>query len=99
MSGLAAIFNLDGRPVDPSQVTTMLHAAAHRGPDGFGHWCRGTVALGHARLNTTPESLRERQPAALTTGDVWGVLDGRLDNRADLIAAVEPPDGAEISDM
>ncbi len=84
MSGLAAVFNRDGRPVAAESFARMLDAMAHRGPDGFHIWQDGAVALGHRMFHTTPESLEEVQPHRDETGDLVLILDGRIDNGAEL---------------
>lgn len=89
MSGIAGIYNFDGRPADASLLRRMTDAIAHRGPDGVGHWVHGPVALGHRMLHTTPESLLETQPLTDETGNLCLTLDGRVDNREELRAALE----------
>jgi asparagine synthase (glutamine-hydrolysing) len=84
LSGLAAIYQLDGRAADRTVLGRMLDAAAHRGPDGTAEWCRGPAALGISLLHTTPESRPERQPWVNDRGTVAVALDGRIDNGADL---------------
>jgi asparagine synthase (glutamine-hydrolysing) len=84
MSGLAAVFNRDGRPVETGAVVKMLDAMAHRGPDGFRIWHDGDVALGHRMFRTTPESLEEVQPHRDETGALVLIFDGRIDNGAEL---------------
>ncbi|HEV2491770.1 MAG TPA: asparagine synthase (glutamine-hydrolyzing) [Terriglobia bacterium] len=89
MSGIAGIFNLDGRPADLALLRSMTDAVSYRGPDGVGYWADGPVALGHRLLHATPESLGESQPLLDETGDLCLVLDGRVDNREELCAEVE----------
>jgi asparagine synthase (glutamine-hydrolysing) len=62
----------------------MTSAMAYRGPDGIHHWVKGSVALGHCMLRTTPESLEEQQPLANEDESLVLVMDGRLDNREEL---------------
>jgi len=88
MSGLIGIWNLDGQPIDPWLVRMMTDAIAHRGPDGSGHWTDQSVALGHRMLYTTAESLRETQPLADETNTLCLALDGRVDNREEIKAAL-----------
>jgi asparagine synthase (glutamine-hydrolysing) len=85
MSGIAVIYNFDGRPADGLLLDRMLSAIAHRGRDGMGRWIGGPVAIGHAMLHTTPESTRERQP--LCEDGLYLTFDGRVDNREELAAA------------
>lgn len=93
MSGIAGIFNLDGRPVEPSSLEAMSAAMAHRGPDGSGSWIDGPVGLAHRMLHSTPESLREVQPLHDESSQLVLVLDGRIDNREELRAAIESSGG------
>jgi len=88
MSGIAGIYNLDGRPADAALLNHMTDAIAHRGPDGGGHWIAGPLAIGHMMLCTTPESLFEKQPLTDETGNLCLTLDGRVDNRDDLKSAL-----------
>ena len=92
MSGITGILNVDGRPAERALLQRLTQAIAHRGPDGLGHWIAGPVALGHAMLHTTPESLRETQPLSMQATEHGGfclTLDGRVDNRSELRAALE----------
>jgi len=89
VSGIAGIYNLDGRPVDPSLLTKMTDAIAHRGPDGEGHWMDGQIGMGHRMLHTTPESLHEKLPMANDRGDLVITADARIDNRDELLTSLE----------
>lgn len=89
MSGIASIYNLDGRPVDLELLRRMTEVIAESGPDGVGHWIGGSVGLGHRMLHTTPESLAEQQPLSDESGVLCLTLDGRVDNREELRAALE----------
>jgi len=89
MSGIAGMFNFDGRPVDAALLRRMTGAMAHRGPDGAAHWVRGPTGLGHVMLHTTPESLLEQQPLTDDAGALCLVLDGRVDNREELRRSLE----------
>ncbi len=89
MSGLSGIYNLDGRPVDSEPLRRMTDAIAHRGTDASGQWIDGAVGLGHRMFWTTPESLHEAQPWRDDSGDLTLTMDGRVDNRDELRAAVQ----------
>ena len=99
MSGIAAIVNTDGRPVDPAQIEQLVQAIAWRGPDHQGIWLDGAVALGAVQLWTTPEEWGTQQPLVTPQGDVLA-LDGRIDNRPDIANALHIPQSerAELSD-
>ena len=88
MSGIAGVYYLDGRPLTPSTIETMLSRIAHRGPDGHGIWCRGSVGMGHCMLWTTPESVHERQPKLNSAADLILTADARIDNREELIRSL-----------
>ncbi|MCG9889783.1 MAG: lasso peptide isopeptide bond-forming cyclase [Thermosynechococcaceae cyanobacterium MS004] len=85
MSGILGLLYQDGRPVGEAQLSVMLEAIAHRGPDGQGLWCEGSVGLGHQMLWTTPESLQEKLPHWDAALQYAITADVRLDNRAELI--------------
>jgi asparagine synthase (glutamine-hydrolysing) len=87
VSGLAGIWNLDGRPVGRQLLVEMSTRLAHRGGDGEGYWIAGPVGLASQLRRLTPESLREQQPLVDAAGRVL-VFDGRLDNREELFAAL-----------
>ncbi len=89
MSGIAAIYHGDGRPVQPQALERMVQAMAHRGPDGMSRWADGAIGLGHCLTHTTPESLREEQPVCDPEGRYRLVWDGRLDNREELLRALK----------
>ena len=102
MSGLLLIHHRDGRPVERPLALRLLAALDHRGPDGRDVcWAPG-AALGHQHFWTTPEEIGERQPLSDAAGGVHLALDGRLDNREELIAALRSalaePIGDDLSD-
>ncbi len=89
MSAIAAIFNLDGAPVTDQQLCTMTDAVAHRGPDGIGVWSSESVGLGSCLLKTTPQASFEQLPCVSDRGRYAVALDGRIDDRVDLAAALK----------
>ena len=93
MSGIVGLWNLDGTQLEASVLDAMSAAIAHRGLDGSSRLVVGSVGFAHHRLWTTPEEMGEVQP--LTGRDsTMLVMDGRLDNRDDLIAALGQPASA-----
>ena len=54
----------------------MTLAMAFRRPDGLSHWSSGSVALGHCRMDTTTEALKESQPCVSEDGNLVLVMDG-----------------------
>jgi asparagine synthase (glutamine-hydrolysing) len=89
MSGIVAVYYLDGRPADRGLITAMLDVAAYRGPGGLNSWIDGPVALGHAMLRTTPEATNESQPLVDEQAGLALTMDGRVDNRDELKAMLE----------
>jgi asparagine synthase (glutamine-hydrolysing) len=88
LSGIAGIFNFDGRPVDPDVLSRMGAALAHRGPHAASQWIDGNVGFAHRKLATTPESISETQPLLNDNGDYCLTFDGRVDNRQELQEAL-----------
>src|ERR1700733_9171701 len=89
MSGIAVIYNPDGRPADRELFDRMMGLIAHRGADGSGFWIDGSVAIGYQTFCTTPEAVHEKQPLADPSGHLHLVFDGRVDNRAALATALK----------
>ena len=85
MSGIGGIFNLDGRPVDRAVLERMRDIIDFRGPDGSGLWINkeGNVGFVHRLLQTTEESVFEKQPMTNGRG-LWVTADCRIDNRDEL---------------
>jgi len=89
MSGIAGIFNTDGRPANGEALDRMVETLAHRGPDGRGAWLEGPAGLGHRMFHETPESLHERQPCVDQAAQLVLTADARIDNREDLIRQLD----------
>jgi asparagine synthase (glutamine-hydrolysing) len=98
MSGLAAIFQRDGRPADVAAVWVMLAAAPYRGPDGMRVWGAENAALGHAKLAITSEDALDHQPLVSPRSGCVLIADIRLDNRDDLLARLPDPPPSSASD-
>jgi len=86
MSGIAVLYQTDGAPADSSVVERMLAVIPYRAVDGSGIWARGPVAIGHGKLNATPEASAESSPFVDETAGLVLSMDGRVDNRDELIA-------------
>lgn len=89
MSAFAVIFERSGAPLQPDALERPMERLRHRGPDGSDTLRQGRVAFGHWRFWTTPEEVGERQPLRLAGLPYILVFDGRLDNRAELLAALQ----------
>ena len=99
MSGIYGIFHRDGAPVTSQMLEPLTTAMAHWGPDGQAVWCKESVGLGHLMLHTTPESLDEQLPAAHPHNpDLMITADARIDNRDDILAALDISHTERMSD-
>ena len=87
MSGIAAIYDQAGARVSADELAPLLEAISHRGPRE-GVWLGDCVALGQRLLPCTPEAEAERLPVRAAGGNFQMALDGRIDNRDDLAAAL-----------
>ena len=90
MSGIVGIFNLGGQPADLGVLARMSATLRHRGPDGEGRRVAGPMGFAWQHLWVTPEEAGEVQPLVGRTGATL-VMDGRLDNRDELLSALELP--------
>ena len=88
MSGIVAILNLDGTPVDRELLARLTNFMSFRGPDTQEIWFRGNVGFGHTTLRTTYEAETEEQPLTID-GETWLTADARIDGRSELISELE----------
>jgi asparagine synthase (glutamine-hydrolysing) len=93
MSGLAGLWNLDGRPVDEVVISAMSAALVDRGRDGTCTRKVGALGFSHQHHWSVPEEIGEIQPLCDPAG-VMLMLDGRLDNREELRGALDLPRAA-----
>jgi asparagine synthase (glutamine-hydrolysing) len=89
MSGIFGLFNQDGAPVSDGELTDMASLLERRGPDRTGRWRDGAIGLGHTLLATTPEAVLEQLPLKHAETGCVIAADVRLDNRAELLAALD----------
>lgn len=94
------IYERSNTPVEPGVLERVMDRLNHRGPDGHDTQIAGHVALGHWHFWTTPEELGEKQPLELDGMPFKIVLDGRLDNRSELLYSlcIESELGSRLSD-
>jgi len=69
----------------------MLETIRHRGPDGVSRWVAGPIGLGHLMFCTVPEDEGVVLPLVSNDDDVVVTMDGRIDNREDLIRQLNLP--------
>ncbi|MEY2879719.1 MAG: hypothetical protein RLZZ15_2099 [Verrucomicrobiota bacterium] len=90
MNALAAWIALDGAPADPATAERLAATLRGHGPDGTETWREGPAVMGFAKFTTTVEQRDEHQPLLDAAGAFVLCLDGRLDNRAELLAWLRP---------
>jgi len=83
MCGIAGYVNLDGRPVDPVVLDTMIRTLGHRGPDGYGVQTLQEAGLAHARLSIIDLS-GGAQPMSTESGAIWVTFNGEIYNYIEL---------------
>ena len=89
MCGIAGIWHLDGRPVDPAALKRMADALAHRGPDGEGYRVDGDLGLAHRRLKIVDPGPQSHQPMADESGRYHIVYNGEIHNYVELRRELE----------
>jgi asparagine synthase (glutamine-hydrolysing) len=86
--GIAGILRVDGAPAGADLLGAMTSAIAHRGPDGDGFFCDGSVGLGHRRLAIIDLATGD-QPMATEDGSVVLVFNGEIYNFRELRRELE----------
>jgi len=98
LSGLIGIWNFDGLAVERNTLSAMAETIAHRGGDGLEFSLQGSAGFGCHLRRVTPESRSEYQPLTDDGGNLL-LFDGRIDNRGELLAALNRPgDAPQVSD-
>ena len=105
MSSFVGLLHFDGAPCQPQIIEAMLARLSHRvTPDGARRQsarCAGAVGLGCAVLPTTPQARLELEnPDAHQTlregeAQLWICSDARLDNRAEVVGALNAQSESE----
>ena len=86
MCGIFGFFGIEGEP--PAHVDVldaMARAILHRGPDGGGAHCDGSLGIGMRRLSIIDLDTGS-QPLANEDGTVWVVFNGEIYNYRELRA-------------
>jgi asparagine synthase (glutamine-hydrolysing) len=87
MSGISGAWNIGGEPIDARVIGAMSERLRHRGPDGDRTRRDGSVGFSCQHLWVAPEDHQSYQPIVGPSGAML-VMDGRLDNRDTLVAAL-----------
>jgi asparagine synthase (glutamine-hydrolysing) len=83
MCGIVGYITNSGPVLDPFLITNMCDQIVHRGPDGFGHFLDGPVALGHRRLSII-DVAGGKQPIGNEDGKIQVVFNGEIYNYREL---------------
>ena len=89
MCGLSGEIRFDGRDAEAQACANITEAMAHRGPDGYGLWARGPIALGHRRLSIIDLSAAGGQPMVDSPLGLTVAFNGCIYNYKDLRAQLE----------
>jgi len=89
MCGLSGEIRFDGRDAEALACSRITEAMAHRGPDGYGLWARGPVALGHRRLSIIDLSAAGGQPMVDSPLGLTVAFNGCIYNYKELRAELE----------
>lgn len=88
MCGIAGIYKRTSAGGErlSEQVSAMVRAIRHRGPDGYGVWAdpHGHAALGHARLAIVDLTDEGKQPMISRNGNLVLTLNGEIYNYIEL---------------
>lgn len=97
VSGIFALMQRDGGPVDVDAVSRCMERLRHRAIDGERTVELRWASLGHAHFWTTPEEKDEAQPLHDPTARLYLAFDGRLDNREEVGRALGLSSGEAAS--
>ena len=93
MSGICGIIEAPQKAVTEERFAAMFRCLAHRGPDAQQTWSGQSAALGQLMLHTTTESLHEDLPWRHSESGLVITADLRIDNRQELLDALELKSG------
>ncbi|MBI3676005.1 MAG: asparagine synthetase B [Proteobacteria bacterium] len=88
MTAIAGMWRFDGRPDAGQACTRMLASQAIYGPHDNAQWDDDFIAMGRRLYRTLPEDIYDKQPLIGGGGRYVLVADIRLDNRDELISAL-----------
>jgi asparagine synthase (glutamine-hydrolysing) len=91
-------WNFDGRPAEPAYFKKAGALLAPYGPDGESAYIKDSAGILFYAFHTTKESRRETQPYLTPSGAAL-TWDGRLDNRAELIAEMSDSLTSSATDL
>jgi asparagine synthase (glutamine-hydrolysing) len=91
-------WSFDGQAWDDNELEKMRRTLAPYGPDGGSMYSQGGMQILYLPFHTVKEPRYNTQPYISTAGAVF-TLDGRLDNRTELLSALGDPLLRDVSDV
>jgi len=98
MSGLCGVVDFAASRIDPENLRCMAEPSSYRAPGGTGYLFLREAGLAYQALQAPTAGAVLDQPLLEPRHQVCLVMDGRLDNRSDLIGRLEPAEGQAVSD-
>ena len=95
MSGILFQINHGNSPVNKREFNKMFSRIKHRGGDSSNTLFIKNTGLGCHDFWTTPEDLGQKQPIVSSDNKYFLLLDGRLDNRVELLDMLGINSGSE----
>ncbi len=98
MSGLCGVVDLAAPRIDPEGLRTMVESSSYRAPGGVGYLFLDAAGLAYQALQAPAEGASLDQPLCEPRHQICLVMDGRLDNRSELIDRLGPAGGRSTPD-
>ena len=86
MSGIGGIIDFNEIPISNLHASNLKKHLKKRVYDEYGEKIGKNFFLCTFKKNLTPESLFEEQPFFLSSNSTYFLMDGRIDNREELIS-------------
>lgn len=98
MSGLCGVVDFAAPRIDPESLRSMAESSSYRAPGGINYLFLNEAGLAYQALQAPAAGAVLDQPLLDPRHQVCIVMDGRLDNRSELIDRLDPAGGRSTSD-
>jgi len=98
MSGIIGAVDFGGSRIDPESLRSIAESSSYRAPGGTGYLFLNEAGLAYQALQAPAEGEGLAQPLLEARHQVCVVMDGRLDNRSELIDRLGPAEERSTSD-
>ncbi|HEV7503795.1 MAG TPA: asparagine synthase-related protein [Thermoanaerobaculia bacterium] len=98
MSGICGMVDFAAPRIDPENLRNMAESSSYRAPGGIGYLFLNEAGLAFQALQAPAAGAGLDQPLLEPRHQVCLVMDGRLDNRSDLVDWLGPAEGTAASD-